>query len=233
MSTDPIVVSAAEGGDRSRVKKLLVVAAVVFTATLVWPRISGGGGGDDFEDFPVVAAPAPAPSMAPAAPVGDARLIGASRDPFRALVSPASATGRVAPSPAAAPAPAIESVQAPLPVLPPFPVTVAQPAPPPAPVTTPVPTTPTTVAAPKPTTTTTTTTVDPRSLRRFSLLAVTTSGGKKTARIAIDDATLQVVEGERFWADYRVVSLDTDAMCGVFEYRGKAFGLCHGETTRT
>lgn len=223
MSSDPIVVTPAGGGDRSRAKKLLVVAAVVFVATLVWPRITSGGDEvEDFSEFPTVA-PSPAPAPAPA--LEDVRVLGATRDPFRALVAAAPGDQK---SSAPAPAPVVEPVPViapePLAILPPFPV----PAPTPAPA--PVPTTVAPAPTPAPTTTTT---IDPRKLRKFSLFSVGMVNGKETARIGIDDATLQVVEGERFWSDYRVVSLDIDAMCGVFEFRGKGFALCHGESTRT
>lgn len=234
---EPVLVGAAQPRDR-RVLKLLVAGLVlVLLVGVVGPRLVSGGD-DDAGITPPPAVAGGAPPATPEAPgvdVGPVARISA-RDPFVPVVGasteadPGGTPEAALPlAPAGEPAPAQEPVLAlePAPVEEPVPAVMPEQqqafpffwvAPPPAPAPGPPP-------VPGP---------EPRVVRTFGLLEVFVDGrGLPAARIALDGEEQLVAVGQDVAGSYRVLSLNTDDLCGVFLYGDRRFALCQGEEAQT
>ena len=235
--TEPIMVTAPAGGDRSRVKKLMIVGAVIFLLVVVGPKVLGGGGGSTptDESFAPPAGSAAATATAKPATTGASSVRAPStRNPFHALVAlagpsggdaaAASTAGTAQPVPSLLPSGVVTTIDTF-----PFPGLTAAPAPQQAPrATSPTPdAAPSAPTPPFPS-------PGPRVVRRFTLVSVYIDGtGLPGARVRVDDAVIEVAEGQTFFVSYRALSLNPESKCGVFLFGDQRFSLCEGEVTQT
>jgi hypothetical protein len=235
--TEPIMITAQGGPDRSRVKKLMIAGAVVFLLVVVVPKVFLGGGGSkpvDDSYAPPAGSARPTSTAKPATTGSSTSGAASTRNPFHALLAldssggggaAASTAGIAQPVSSALPSAVVTTVDSF-----PFPGSTAGPSSAPAagstssaaPATSASPTAP---PLPGP---------GPRVVRRFTVLAIYTDGtGLPGARIGVDDAVTDVAEGQDFFGSYRALSLNPDSKCGVFLFGDQRFSLCEGEVTRT
>ena len=81
---------------------------------------------------------------------------------------------------------------------------------------------------------TTTTTAPPRPVHRLSLLEVySRPDGSPGARVRVDDNVMETAVGQDFGTNYRTVSLDPGAGCGVFLFGDARISLCERQETQT
>lgn len=211
---EPVLVGATVGRDRRVLKLLVVGLLLVVLVGVVGPRLVSGGDDDDLGLPSAVTGEVP-PAAAPGAPGVDIEPVAtiSARNPF--LPVGGAAPGAV-PEADPAPAPPAEAPVSPAPTEPPpvFPIFGVVPVPEPGPPPVPGP--------------------EPRVVRTFALLEVFTDGrGLPAARIAVDGEEQLVAVGQDVAGSYRVLSLNSDDLCGVFLYGDRRFALCQGEEAQT
>lgn len=218
---EPIQIGPVRSDPRQRAVKIGGVAIVLIIALRFLPGILfGGGGGDDFEDFPPVVTNTGPGSVAAPSGAPETALTFTDKNPFEPLASIDEGGGTVTTDPA----PVIDTPIVIDPLVPDDGDTTIGGGTDPGtadPGTSDPGATPTSQPGPP-----------PRQPDRVGMIELYTSPeGARFARVRVNDTLHEVREGADFAVSYRLLDVDLGRRCAQLLFGDDRFTLCEGEET--